>query len=203
MRSSLRLFFRGWPVCTEIPSVRPAVKRSNANRNVPTRCRAFPWSMSLFKGLHIYAIDLEISTYVHQKEVQCFDAYLLTYLPRKKKSCGNRPGGRGWLLLVSWRYVGVEGGRSALFLLLASVPRSSRCLKRRRRCSLVVLWFTSHRRRRGKRALPSQTKSRFSEEQLNSRACSAILPGRGCHPVLLQLVLLCAPKVGIGFPLPG
>ena len=85
--------------------------------------------------------------------------------------------------------------------------RSSRCLKRRRRCSLVVLWFTSHRRREARghcRLLPSQTKSQFSEEALNRRACSAILPGCGCHPVLLLLlVLLCAPKVGIGFLLPG
>ena len=131
---------------------------------------------------------------------------------------GYRPGGggreRGWrLLLVSWRYVGVEGGRRcALFLLRR---RSSRCLKRRRRRSLVGLWFTSHRRNEGEEArghchlLPSQTKSQFSEEALNSRACSAILPGCGCgcHPLLLLLllllVLLCASKVGVGFLLPG
>ena len=144
----------------------------------------------------------------HHKEVQCPDAiYVPSYLA--KRSHGYRPGGgrgRGWLLLVSWRYVGVEGGRRcALFLLRR---RSSRCLKRRRRRSLVVLWFTSHRRKEGEEArghchlLPSQTKSQFSQA-LNSRAVQFSLAAGATQCLLLLLVLLCAPKVGIGFLLPG
>ena len=133
--------------------------------------------------------------------------YLCTFLPSKKVPWPS----------TRWRARARVAPVSQLALRRRRGRRSSRCLKRRRRrCSLVVLWFTSHRRNEGEEEarghchlLPSQTKSQFSEEALNSRACSAILPGCGCgcHPLLLLLllllVLLCASKVGVGFLLPG